>query len=452
MSGGVLLPDQFGDLVANGRNEVLHLRVQDRDGKIGTAEIPARRLRLEPSRKNDPEIAEIVFIDSAPNSVDHERDHSVLKLRVALSNCYERATVRINANVASATHGETVHEILGSGDARVRNADFTLKQAPLTYVSANTPSGRQSTLEVRVNDLRWSEAPTLYRRTPAERVYATLADAEARTTVRFGDGIEGALLPSGDHNVRAKYRKGLGRAGNMQAGKLSNLLIRPLGVSGVSNPEAAAGGADAKSLADARSNAPLTVVTLDRAVSVTDYRDFARAFAGFVKAHAICIGGGPARGAFLTVAGEGGVPVPETSHTFANLVKALRDYGDPLVPLRVVNYSKATFRLRTRVKIAADADTAVVLLRVETTLREAFGFERRDFGQGVTVDEVLAVIQDVTGIEAAHLTELSRSDRAPEGVIPRLTAELPMASHTALPRAAELLTLDPKPLTLELLA
>ena len=450
-SGTVLLPEEFGTLLTSGGDEVLRLRVQDRNGKVGTADISVGRLQLQPFRKNDPEIGEIAFIDSAATAVDHNGDRTILKLQSALRNCYERTTVRINANVARGTHGETVQEILGSGDARVRNADFILKQAPVTYISADTPSGRQSTLEVRVNDLRWIEVPTLYRHKPTERVYTTLADAEARTLVRFGDGIEGALVPSGDHNVRAKYRKGLGRAGNVAAGKLSNLLTRPLGVSGVINPEAAAGGADAKSVADARINAPLTVVTLDRAVSVTDYRDFARAFAGFAKAHAIWIGSGPACGVFLTVAGESGIPVPDTSNAFRNLLKALRDFGDPLAPLRVVNYRPATFHLRMSVKVAADADTTVVLLRVEAILREVFGFERRDFGQGVTVDKVLAVTQDVAGVEAAYLSELYRSDAALKGLSARLTAALPMASYTAVPLAAELLTLDPGPLTLELL-
>ena len=50
-----------------------------------------------------------------------------------LRPCHDRG---INANVVDATHGETVKEILGGGDARVANQSFTLKQRPLTYFSA----------------------------------------------------------------------------------------------------------------------------------------------------------------------------------------------------------------------------------------------------------------------------------------------------------------------------
>ena len=62
------------------------------------------------------------------------------------------------------------------------------------------------------------------------------------------------------------------------------LLTRPLGVKGAINPMDAEGAADREALDDARQNAPLTVLTLDRAVSLKDYEDFARAFSGIAKA------------------------------------------------------------------------------------------------------------------------------------------------------------------------
>lgn len=450
-NGSVLAPDKFENELSTSNQ--IKLKLQDRDGQIGELTVAVNRLRFEKAHKNDPEVSEIAEIDSILETFPSDRDRTTLKLKKPLRNCYERATVRINANVARATHGETVNEIIGSGDARLRNPSFGLKQSPLTYVSASTPSGRQSTLEVRVNDLRWQELPTLYQRGPHEHVYTTLTDAESHTTVRFGDGVEGGRLPSGDHNIRATYRKGLGLAGNVAAGKLSTLLTRPLGVSGVSNPEPAAGGGDGEKLEDARINAPLTVRTLERAVSIQDYRDFARSFAGVAKAHALLINIGPARGIFLTVAGEEGLSFPTTSDD--NLFKALRDYGDPLIPIRIVNCISKTFRLRASIKVAADADKTVVLPKVEAALRETFGFEQRELGQGVTVDQALAIIQNIAGVEASYLHELYLSDNPPPAginkVTPQLIAALPLASYTGIPTGAELLTLDPGPLTLELM-
>jgi hypothetical protein len=429
----------------------LRLRLLDRDGAEGTAIFTAAAIERVPAEEKDTEVSEIAFVGSLPTAVTHDRDRTTLTLAAPLAHVYDRASTRVNANVARATHGETVNEVLGSGDAREPNARFALRGAPLTHVSAATPTGRRAELAVRANDLLWQEMPSLYARGPSERVYEIRVDDDARASVLFGDGIEGARLPSGDHNVRATYRKGLGLAGNVAAGKITNLLSRPLGVTGASNPSPATGGQDPETTDQARSNAPLTVLTLERAVSIRDYRDFARAFAGVAKAHALWIPSGPARGVFLTIAGERGAAVAETSDTFVNLQSALRLYGDPLMPLVLKSYRDARFQLRASVKVAEDADATLVLPQIEARLRTAFGFDARGFGQGVSVDEMSAACHAVAGVVAVHVTELHRSDAPLPVFVPRLFAELPVASLTALPLAAELLTLDAAPVTLDLL-
>jgi len=268
--------------------------------------------------------------------------------------------------------------------------------------------------------------------------------------VQLGDGIEGARLPSGVSNVRVRYRKGLGAAGNLAAGKLSTLLSRPLGVTEAVNPEPATGGEDPEALDRARDNAPLTVLTLDRAVSILDYQNFARAFAGIDKAHALWIPAGPAHGAFLTIAGVAGAAVPQASKTFIDLRDALASYGDPLVPLRIVNYSARRFRCQLSVKLLDGHELGKVLAAVEAALRARFAFARRRFGQPVSVDEVAAVAQAVKGVLAVHVRQLYRAGDV-EDLVPRLFARLPVASLTALPEPAELLCLADEPVELEVL-
>jgi predicted phage baseplate assembly protein len=229
---------------------------------------------------------------------------------------------------------------------------------------------------------------------------------------------------------------------------LTTLLTRPLGVQGVTNPAPSSGGQDAETLSDARKNAPLRVLTLDRAVSVEDYADFARTFAGIAKALAVWIGDGRARGIHLTVAGPNGAAV--AADTTAALMAALRRYGDALLPLSVASYAARTFRLAAKVKPAADADGSKVLAAVEAALRNAYSFDLRDFGQPVTIDVVYAVIQDVAGVVAADIRSLYRSDTgalAPQPS-PRLLAALPAVGADGSVSAAELLTLHPAPLEL----
>ncbi len=83
-----------------------------------------------------------------------------ITLATAPENVPTRASAIVFGNAAHATHGETVTQLLGSGDARVPFAAFRVQQAPLTFVRAETPRGTASTLEVRVDDVRWTEVST----------------------------------------------------------------------------------------------------------------------------------------------------------------------------------------------------------------------------------------------------------------------------------------------------
>ncbi len=69
----------------------------------------------------------------------------------------------------------------------------------------------------------------------------------------------------------------------------------------------------------------------------------------------------------------------------------------------------------------------------------------------MSVDEVSAIAQAVTGVEAVHVAELHRVDTPLPALAPRVFAALPVASLSALPAAAELLTLDAAPIILDLL-
>jgi hypothetical protein len=352
-------------------------------------------------------VGEVLTLDSTED-VDNLTQ---LLFTTDLTNSYKRDTVTINANVAAATHGESKREILGSGDTTTPFQSFTLKQPPLTHVSASTPSGTETTLEVRVNDLLWGEVPTLYGHGPDERIYITRTGDDGKTTVRFGDGHTGERLSTGVENVFAEYRKGIGLDGLVDTGQISQLLSMPLGLKGVTNPIPATGAQDPESLSDARANAPLTVLTLDRVVSLQDYEDFARAFAGIAKALATWTWDGEKRGVFVTVAGPNGAEIRSDSAVYENLLASMRKAGDPHVPIRIKSYRGVTFRIGGRIKARTEYRPEKVLEEVEKVLRTNFSFEARAFGQPVNLSEVVGLIHKVEGVLAVFIDEMYRKDK-----------------------------------------
>ncbi len=392
--------------------------------------------------KDDTTISEVVVIKSV------SPDGMTITLAGKLQNTYDRTTVTINGNVALATHGETVaDEVLGNGDASQPYQQFTLRQSPLTYTPSSAASGAASTLQVRVNDIVWHEVPTFYGHGPRKRIFVTNTGDTHKTTVEFGDGHTGARLPTGQQNIRATYRKGIGTAGLVKAGQLSLLMNRPLGVKSVTNPQDTSGAADPESLDDARLNAPLTVLTLDRIVSLQDYEDFARAFAGIAKSLATWSWSGQVQSVFLTVAGPNGASIPENSQTYKNLLAAMQMAGDPYVPLHIQTYLPAFFRMAARVKVNPDYQQDAVLATVEQALRSAFSFDARAFGQPVAESEVITVMQAVPGVIAVDLYKLYRPVPWQTNLLnPILPAAAPQAGPGSQMSAAELLLLDPAPL------
>ena len=339
--------------------------------------------------------------------VEHQRDIalpgdrwvSTLVLAGRLIHSYRRETLKVHANVVGATHGETRREVLGSGDGNATLQEFGLGRWPLTYLPASTPDGAASTLEVFVNGVRWHEADRLADLRPADRCYATRTNDLEQTTVLFGDGGEhGARLPTGIENVEAVYRSGLGRGGNVEADRVSQLATRPLGVAGVTNPLPATGGADRESLGAARRNAHLAVTALDRLVSVRDYADFARSYAGIAKASATRFSSGSRALVHLTIAGRDDVPVARDSELYRNLLQALRRWGDPRQLVRVERRELKMMAVEARIRLVPDYQWTAVEASIRSALLEQFGFERMELGQDVALSEVTSSIQRVPGV------------------------------------------------------
>lgn len=365
--------------------------------------------------------------------------NTVLELDAKLEFSYRRDSLRINANVAPATHGESQAQILGSGEAGSPFQRFALQGQPLTYVPAQTASGGASTLGVRVNGVAWREVPDFYQAGPKERVFATRRRDSGVTEVLFGDGERGARLPSGADNVTAEYRVGVGLDGHVESGRISLLATPTLGVREVANPLASSGGEDPESRDNARRNAPLTVLTLDRVVSLHDFEDFSRAFLGVGKARADWLWDGTTRRVHVTVAGADGKPLPDSSTLPADLRAAIRRHGDPFVPFSVGPFARRLFTVTVHLKTDPDREQEVVWETATTALETAFAFEARDFGRAVHESDLLAVLHDVEGVTAARIEVLAQ---LPEGGGAPVPVEKGKAGLRIDPRPARLGPLD----------
>ncbi|TYB39681.1 putative baseplate assembly protein [Micromonospora sp. AP08] len=395
-------------------------------------------------------LSEVVRIAATADAVVVASGRTTVRFVRALSRAYDRTSTTFNANVAPAIEGAGVGEILGSGDATAVGQAFVLKQQPLTWTAG--AGGRDAQLEVRVDEVAWDHRSSLFGAGAEDRVYTVETRDDGTSLVRFGDGVEGARLPTGQANVRARYRTGLGADGNVRTGQLTTLLSRPLGIASVANPAPAMGGEDPEPLTQARRNAPVTVRTLDRVVSRLDVEDYARAYPGVLTASAAWIPTGSSRGLALTVMGPGGALIDASVPTYQNLLDALRSASDTSLAVTLLSHVPVFLTLALRVLPDPDRVAEAVLADVRRLLLDAFGLESRELGQRTSVDEVVTLAHRAPGVVAVDVERLRRSDAPADVDVQHRVPAHPggLGPANAL-QPAEIITLRNEDLTLEVL-
>ena len=394
--------------------------------------------------------------------VEEQDELTLLTFEEALEQVYHRKSVIIHGNVVNATHGESRSEAMaallgpgkgesiGSGDNARAMQQFKLLQTPLTYVASTSESGSDSTLEISIDGLAWKEVASLYAQKSNARVFSIRHDNEGKTVIQFGDGENGARLPTGRDNIAATYRVGIGTNGNLRAGQLSLLTTRPLGVKEAINPLPAAGAQDPEKIEDARQNAPLTVLTMERLVSVQDAEDYAAAFAGIDKAQATVIWDGEQQLIHLTVAGIDGAELYKDLAPLSNLIPAIDRVRHNDQAILVDAYQARQFSLYAKILIESGRDESLVMLALRSHLLTTYNFKNRGFAEPVKSSELIAQIQSVVGVEAVVLQTLDGRNPADFPFIAASRARWNSSNERIFP--AQLLTIDPEKITLEVLA
>ena len=221
----------------------------------------------------------------------------------------------------------------------------------------------------------------LYGLGPRSRGYIVRRSDDNVASVIFGDGEQGARPPSGTENIVATYRTGIGLAGMLGADRLTLLRERPLGIASVNNPLPTTGAAEPENRDEAKANAPLTVLTMERIVSLRDFEDFARGFAGIGKARATARWAGDKHRITVTVAPATAGRMDENDPVFKNVKTAILAACEPGLDVTIAPYELRYFHLEAAVRIDPAYLVADVLKAVQAAVVAAFSFPRRSFGQ-----------------------------------------------------------------------
>ncbi len=299
-------------------------------------------------------------------------------------------------NLLPVSRGKTVaNEVLGSGDATIAGQSFSLAKSPVTYLQKGATYA--STIAITVDGQPWKAVATFFGQPADARVFVAREDESGKTHVSFGDGVNGARLPTGSNNVVATYRMGAGAA-SPPAGKLTVIAQSFPGLRSVLNPVAVSGGADADPPDQIRQYAPRSVLTFGRAVSVLDYEAIATQAPGVTRARAAWSWDDARQRTAVTVyVGDDAGAVASAKLVFAAA-------GDPNRPVSVVLARAITVALSITLVVNPGMDTRAISAGVKSALADPqtglFAPARLRIGQPVFDSQIEAACLSVEGTVA----------------------------------------------------
>jgi hypothetical protein len=263
-------------------------------------------------------------------------------------------------------------------------------------------------------DRDWTVQPDLLASDPGATDLVVEVDDDIRAVLRFGDDVYGQR-PVEDTTLFAHYRVGNGRAENITADAIRQVVTSVPGIGSATNPVAGWGGREPQTLDEVRVQAPVAFRIQERAVTADDYAAVAQRHSDVQRAVATIEWTGSWRTVFVTVDRAGGLPVDAT---FAGQVRGFLE-GFRLAGHDVEVESPVFVPLEIEMFVCVSPDrfqddVEAALLDVFSSGVRAdgqpgvFSPDQLTFGQPVSLSRLYAAAQAVPGVLYADITMFRR--------------------------------------------
>lgn len=318
----------------------------------------------------------------------------------------DQTSTDVAYGTVAATQGEAVtDEVLGLSDGL----------STQVYQLLQTPAIEQ-TVRVFVDEgsgpMEWRFYEHLIDAQPTALAYTTRVDEFGRTSVIFGDDVNGRV-PFNGAAITVSYRVGGGAVGNVGAGTITSIADAGASISDVNNLGPATGGTDPETNDQIRVNAPRALSTLHRAVSLADYGNICFNVVGVAKANAF--GLTPNNVTVYIAPSGGGIPTQQLKQRVLAYL-ADKKVG-PNTQVIVTDPTYVPVNISVDIMVRPEYAQSPVLNAVKNALIDLLSFANVDFGMLLTVSDVYAALMQVDGVQYAGLRILARgSDADPQGV------------------------------------
>lgn len=354
----------------------------------------------------------------------------VFQTTAPLTIAGENATTPQTIGTVAATQGVTISdEQVGTSDGTI-NQSFQLLQNPIEASPTGMGPDLQLYVDLGQGPTQWTYSSHLIDNGPLDHVFTIFTAPNNVMYIVFGDNVNGYVPPLGSP-ITATYVVGMGAQGNVGAGTIMQAMTAIPGVTAVTNPSAANGGADPESLASIQQAAPAALKALDRAVTVEDFATLALQTSKSVQwAAAIEM---TYQLVNLYIAPTAGGPPSST------LVQQVLGY---LAPRQMANTTVTPLpptyvdvNITVEVVVFPNYGNITVQNAVVSALTNLFAQSQTGFGFRVSVGLVYQTILAVPGVNYAFVTSMYRQVLATTTAVLTNGDAYTALSVSALPRA-----------------
>lgn len=264
------------------------------------------------------------------------------------------------------------------------------------------------TLYVQVAGITWDYKEHLGFSKPTSTHFTVMVKENGLAYLTFGDNINGAI-PSAGSIIAIAYRSTLGLRGNIPALSLTEIastITIPAGETSISeirvtNINASIGGLNTEDINRMRKSIPLSIRTLDRAVTEQDYNDIAKLAPSVdkakvffncgkkVKIYVAPIGGGIASSAMLNE-----VLAFMDSRRMITTFLDIQPAGETFIGLNIV--ASARFRVNTQ----------LTQQDIEKALVDAYSSDNSDINKPIRLSDIYALLDNLERVNFLNLVKV----------------------------------------------
>lgn len=303
----------------------------------------------------------------------------------------------------------------------LQNEEFALSSIGIVVDTTNAISSLRSPI-VTVNNVTWSQVQTFIDSFPNSNVYQISFKDDGTAIIRFGDGLLGRKLSTGDV-IQVSYRTGGGTIGNISANTLTALTDSAPNVTSVTNNFDFSGGSDAVTIDQLRDLIPASLSTLERAVTPEDHADLILLnFPQVAKASASIsnVQTGIDLNIYVVPVGNTVTPISENQNLLASIGSFLRLRKMVTSQVKILDGFNLALQIQVRAFLNQNATQSVVQSNIQTALSTFFDFRSGTispngtgptFAQVIKLSDVYNVLASVEGISRFEIIQMTYKPR-----------------------------------------